>query len=156
MRRYIYETYLPQNRVDAVVLSERWASIEDLKLLVPALDWFRDRSVPVYVIGPVPEYTAPLPFLLALGIKWDDSRLAGRNRIAEMQELDEELSSRLQDKPGVRYASVWQAVCSQQTCAEYAGRSGSVPLLADVDHLTNEASVDVIRKLQQSGELPPP
>ena len=153
MRRYIYETYLPQNRVDAVVLSERWASIEDLKLLVPALDWFRDRSVPVYVIGPVPEYTAPLPFLLALGIKWDDARLAGRNRIAEMQELDEELSSRLQDKPGVRYASVWQAVCSQQTCAEYAGRSGSVPLLADVDHLTNEASVDVIRKLQQSGEL---
>ena len=156
MRRYIYETYLPQNSVDAVILSERWTSVEDLKLLEPALDWFRDRGIPVFVIGPVPEYTAPLPFLLALGIKWHDSGLAARNRIAEMQELDGELHNRLQDKPGVSYASVWQAVCSQHTCAEYAGGSDSVPLLADVDHLTNEASVDVIRKLRRSGELPPP
>jgi peptidoglycan/LPS O-acetylase OafA/YrhL len=156
MRRYIYETYLPQNRVDAVILSQRWTSIEDLKPLLPGLDWLRDRGIPVFVIGPVPEYTAPLPFLLALGIRWHDSGLASRNRIAEMQQLDGELSSRLHDKPGVTYASVWQAVCSQQACAEYAGRSEKVPLLADVDHLTNEASIDVIRKLQQSGKLPTP
>jgi peptidoglycan/LPS O-acetylase OafA/YrhL len=156
MRRYIYETYLPKNRVDAVILSERWTSIADLKPLQPGLDWLRDHGIPVFVIGPVPEYTAPLPFLLALGIRWHDSELASRNRIAEMQALDGELRSRLQDRPGVRYASVWQAVCSQQACAEYAGGSDKVPLLVDVDHLTNEASVDVIRKLQQSGELPPP
>jgi peptidoglycan/LPS O-acetylase OafA/YrhL len=156
MRRYIYQTYLPQNSVDAVILSERWTSIEDLKPLLPALDWLRDRGIPVFVIGPVPEYTAPLPFLLALGIKWKDSGLAGRNRVGEMQQLDGELRSRLQGRPGVTYASVWNAVCSQEACAEYASGSGSVPLLSDVDHLTNEASADVIRKLQQSGELPPP
>jgi peptidoglycan/LPS O-acetylase OafA/YrhL len=155
MRRYIYQTYLPQNSVDAVILSERWTSIEDLKPLLPALDWLRERGIPVFVIGPVPEYTAPLPFLLALGIKWNDSGLASRNRIDEMQQLDGELRSRLQGRPGVRYASVWNAVCSQRSCAEYATGSGRVPLLSDVDHLTNEASVDVIRTLQQSGELPP-
>jgi hypothetical protein len=156
MRRYIYQTYLPQNNVDAVILSERWTSIENLKPLLPALDWLRDRGIPVFVIGPVPEYTAPLPFLLALGIKWNDSWLASRNRIGEIQQLDGELRSHLQGRPGVRYASVWNAVCSQEACAEYATGSGRVPLLSDVDHLTNEASADVIRKLQQSGELPPP
>jgi peptidoglycan/LPS O-acetylase OafA/YrhL len=156
MRRYIYQTYLPTNNVDAVILSERWTSIEDLKPLQPGLDWLRDRGIPVFVMGPVPEYTAPLPFLLALGVKWNDSGLASRNRIDEMQRLDEELSSRLQGKPGIRYASVWNAVCSQQSCAEYASGAGRVPLLSDVDHLTNEASVDVIRKLLQSGQLPTP
>jgi hypothetical protein len=153
MRRFLYEEYLPIHPVDAVVLSVRWASYDDLVVLEPAIDWFRQRNIPVIVVGPIPEYTAPLPFLLALGEKWNDADLASRNRVVRLQALDQEFESALQGKTGVRYVSAWRVICPNGQCQVYTGNSGRTPLLADVDHLTNEGSLETIGKLKALGEL---
>jgi len=147
----MYEQYLPTHRIDAVILTQRWSSIEDATRLQPAIDWFRERATPVIVIGPVPEYTVPLPFLLALGLKWSDPALAGRNRIEEGAVLDQQLRIKLQ-QPDVQYASAWQVICPNGKCEEYANEN--IPLLSDVDHLTNPASINVVHALQAVGELP--
>jgi peptidoglycan/LPS O-acetylase OafA/YrhL len=151
MRRYIYEEFLSKNRVDGVVLSERWASCEDLHQMKSALHWFQNRGIPVTVVGPVPEYTAPLPYLLALGRKWGDPGLAGRNRVTGLRQLDQYLKKQLDNQVGITYASAWDAICDHSGCAEYADDRGMVPMLSDLDHLTKEGSVALAGKLKQAG-----
>ncbi len=153
MRKYIYGTYLPQNPVDAVLLSERWTSLHDVQRLEPALEWLQGHGIPVYIVGPVPEYNAPLPYLLALGLKRHDPGLASRNQVNELQRLDQEMQVRLAGRHGVTYASAWKAICSAK-CAEYADPNTKVPMLSDVDHLTDPASIKVVHTLLEKGELP--
>ena len=150
-RRFIYEDYLAQHHIDAVILTERWSNVDDLVSLQPAIDWFRQRAIPVIVVGPVPEYTVPLPYLLALGIKRNDLALANRNRVPKFEQLDQELRAGLENQEGVHYASAWNAVCPRDVCTQYA--APGVPMLADVDHLTSQGSIEVIHRLQQAGEL---
>ncbi|HEY4357874.1 MAG TPA: acyltransferase family protein [Acidobacteriaceae bacterium] len=154
MRRFMYESYLPINRVDAVILTERWTSSDDLKAMESALSFFQSRGTPVVVVGPVPEYTAPLPFLLALGLKWHDPELPGRNRVAHLETVDRQLRAELSGRPGITYASIWDALCTNESCMEYAGGSYEVPVLADVDHLSNQGSLDVVNRMKSAGELP--
>jgi peptidoglycan/LPS O-acetylase OafA/YrhL len=154
MRRYIYEDFLPENHLDGVILSQRWTSVQDLDRLESALGWFHQRQTPVIVVGPVPEYSAPLPFLLAQQIRWKNPDLADGARVSSLAEVDREIAARLKNRPGITYISAWQAICSQDSCQEYADGQHKVPLMADLDHLTNEGSLYLLEKLQRNGSWP--
>ena len=151
---YIYDTYLPAHPIDGVILTERWNSPDNLNGLAEALAWFRSHNIPVTIIGPVPEYTAPLPLLLALSAKWNDPTLAQRHRVTSSFTLDDQLRARVEAMPGVKYASAWKALCSQSDCAVYADRAAGVPMLIDDNHLSNGAAVYTVRRMQEMGELP--
>jgi peptidoglycan/LPS O-acetylase OafA/YrhL len=154
LRRYVYDDYLPAHHVDRVILTEKWNSAADFEALESALGWFSKRGIPVVVIGPGPEYTAPLPLLLALGLVWHDPTLAEGRLLRRMGELDREIDSEATGRPGLRYASVWRAVCPAGRCREYVDRTKGIPMLKDDNHLTDEGATFAVQRMQAAGEIP--
>jgi peptidoglycan/LPS O-acetylase OafA/YrhL len=151
-RRMIFQDFLPTHKIDGVILTERWGSLSDVDQLQSSIDWFRSRNTPVFVVGPVPEYSAPLPFLIAFGMKEQDESLANRNLSRSLQTLDQKISERLRGQPGVRYISAWKSLCASETCPSIL--EGNVPLLTDVDHLSDQASIYLAARMKQTHQLP--
>jgi len=54
----------------------------------------------------------------------------------------------------VHYVSIIDAECPKGECLRYADTSNRVPLMGDDNHLSNEGSVLVVRKLIMAGQLP--
>lgn len=153
LRRFVYDDYLPAHHVDSVILTENWNSAADFDALESALGWLHERGIPVLVIGPGPEYSAPLPFLLALGIVWHDPALAQGRLLRRMGELDREIDSKAAGRPGLRYASLWRAVCPAERCLEYADPAKGIPMLSDDNHLTIAGATLAVRRMQAAGEI---
>jgi peptidoglycan/LPS O-acetylase OafA/YrhL len=153
LRRFMYERYLPKHRVDMVILTEAWRTPADLEVLEPALVWFRANRIPVIVIGPGPEYSAALPLLLSLGERWHVPGLAAHRLIRKAGDLDRMLGSKLAARAGVRYASVWQALCSADRCQEYVDRERGIPTLLDHEHLSDEGAILAVRRMLSAGEF---
>ena len=105
------------------------------------MEWARAHGVAVVLFGPMPEYDAPLPLLLAYGVQWNRPRLAQEHRVANLAVLDEEMQGLAAGAWGVRYVSLYQAICPGGECEEYADAAGLVPLQFDGDHMTAAGSV---------------
>jgi peptidoglycan/LPS O-acetylase OafA/YrhL len=143
LRRFIFETYLPQHSVDGVIMTKKWAAEQDADKLESAIVWLKQHRIPVTLIGPVPEYDAPLPMLLALSIKRGDPGLAHRHLLSSFAELDRSLQTRAANWQ-VPYLSAWQAMCRDAHCDEYADPEQNIPALVDMDHLSNQEATNVV------------
>jgi peptidoglycan/LPS O-acetylase OafA/YrhL len=141
----VFNDFLVRQRVDRVLLSASWKD-EDLPGLARTLDVLRERGIDVVVLGPIVEYDRPLPRLLADEIRYDEPTLATTNRTAAIQGCDRELAALVAAK-GARYISVYDAVCPNGICWEYA--DDAVPLQFDAGHLTAEGSMKVALVISQ-------
>jgi hypothetical protein len=137
--------------VDGVILTERWTQSSDIDHIAPAIAWFKSRSIPVIAVGPVQEYDVPLPMLLAFAIKHHDASLPGRHLAPGFVQLDQRLQARMAEWQ-VPYLSPLQTLCPAGHCREYVGQ-GSVPTLADDNHLTNQASVQIAKEWAAGGHF---
>ena len=155
LRRYLYETYLPTHHVDKVILVQRWKSPDDLAQFQPVLQWFADRKIPVIVIGPVQEYAGPEPLLLVTGLKWGKPRYAATHQKGAAKAIDDGLRAELQGRPGIQYASLYNAICPNGVCQQYADPVHNIPMMIDDNHLSNVASLLMMQKMIQSGDLTP-
>jgi hypothetical protein len=151
MRQYVYESYLPNDRVDGIILTERWTQSSDIDHIAPAIAWFKSRGIPVIAVGPVQEYDVPLPMLLAFAIKDHDAALPERHIVPGFVKLDQELQARMAQWQ-VPYLSPLQTLCPAGHCREYVGQ-GSVPTLADDNHLTNQASLQIAKEWAAGGHF---
>jgi hypothetical protein len=107
----------------------------------------------VILFGPVPEYDTPLPRLEAYSIAWNQPNLATKHRVDGIEALDKQLQT-LASAWQVPYASIYQAICSQGNCAEYADSEHKVPLMFDKDHLSTAGSLLVVHRMIERGDLP--
>jgi hypothetical protein len=149
---YIFQTYLQSHMIQGLLLEARWKP-KDMAGLTETADWVKQHQVPVVVLGPVAEYDAPLPRLLAYSIAWNKPDLAKSHRLTTFAGLDAEMQSLARNKWHVPYVSLYQAICDGDSCIEYADGEHRVPLLRDGDHLTEEGSGLVVRRLISRGEL---
>jgi peptidoglycan/LPS O-acetylase OafA/YrhL len=150
MRRYVYESLLPRLQVDGVILTEDWLTGADLDRIEPAVHWLQDHKIPVIIVGPVQEYDAPLPMLLAFSIKRSQPTLPQSHLLSWVGVLDREL----QDKAAtwhVVYLSPWQESCGTGHCLQYADEQNDVPMLIDSNHLTNKGSEVLVRGWVEKG-----
>jgi peptidoglycan/LPS O-acetylase OafA/YrhL len=150
MRRYVYESLLPRLHVDGVILTEDWLTGADVERIEPAIHWFQDHKIPVIIVGPVQEYDAPLPMLLAFSIKRSQPTLPQSHLLSWVGVLDREL----QDKAAkwhVVYLSPWQVSCGTGHCLQYADEQNDVPMLIDSNHLTNKGSELLVRGWVERG-----
>jgi peptidoglycan/LPS O-acetylase OafA/YrhL len=150
MRRYVYESLLPRLHVDGVILTEDWLTRTDVERIEPAIHWLQDHKIPVIIVGPVQEYDAPLPMLLAFSIKRSQPTLPQSHVLSRVGVLDREL----QDKAAkwhVVYLSPWQESCGTGNCLQYADEQNDVPMLIDTNHLTNKGSELLVRGWVESG-----
>jgi hypothetical protein len=152
MMTFIFQSYLPSHSIRGLLLEKRWRP-QDLAELTATFEWAREHQVRVILFGPVPEYDTPLPRLEAYSIAWNQPNLATKHRVDGIEALDKQLQT-LASAWQVPYASIYQAICSQGNCAEYADSEHKVPLMFDKDHLSTAGSLLVVHRMIERGDLP--
>ncbi len=135
----VFARFLPAHRVDRILMVGRWNPADP-----PTIDrvaaWTGAHGIPLTLIGPVQDYDAPLPRLLAYGLLRRDPGLANGRRLAATAEVDAGLSRLARDRWHIPYISLVALFCPGGLCQTYADPARGIPLLLDDDHFTNEGS----------------
>ena len=143
LMRFVFDDFLANNRIDKVLLAASWKD-EDIPALSETLEMLMSRGLDVVVLGPIVEYDGALPRLLADEILRGSPSIARGMRTPGIAERDRALR-RMVTAKGATYLSVYDSVCRDGHCDEFA--EGDIPLQFDAGHLTAEGSVEVGRRL---------
>jgi peptidoglycan/LPS O-acetylase OafA/YrhL len=152
MMSYIFQQYLPTHPVQGVFVVGRWEK-KDLDPLTGLITWAKQHQLPVIVFGPVPEYDAPLPRLLAYSIAWTKPGLASQHLVDSTKLLDAEMQSMAASTWHVPYISLYREICATDGCLEYADSAHKIPLMGDTNHLSASGASFVVQRLVDKGEL---
>jgi hypothetical protein len=152
MMAYIFQQYLPAHPIQGVFLVGRWEQ-KNLHSLTELISWAKQHQVPVIVFGPVPEYDAPLPRLLAYSIAWNKPNLPSQHLVAGSKFLDAEMKQIATTTWHVPYISLYNEICGAHSCLEYADPAGKLPMMWDDNHLSAPGASFVVRRLIDKGEL---
>lgn len=143
LMQFVFDDFLVNHKVDRILLAASWKD-EDIAVLSGTLDTLKSRGLDVTVLGPIVEYDSALPRLLAGEILRNSPAIASAKRTPGIRERDRALS-RMVTAKGATYLSVYDTVCRDGRCDEFA--EGDIPLQFDAGHLTAEGSVEVGRRL---------
>ncbi|MFZ1086424.1 MAG: SGNH hydrolase domain-containing protein, partial [Terracidiphilus sp.] len=135
-----------------LMLEARWKP-GDMAALTETIEWAKLHQVQVTVFGPVAEYDAPLPRLLAYSIAWNIPNLASKHRLAYSAFMDAQMASLAVNTWHTSYLSLYKATCNRDGCLEYADSAQEIPLMRDGDHFTDYGSSLILKRLINSGEL---
>jgi peptidoglycan/LPS O-acetylase OafA/YrhL len=149
---YIFQSYLPTHPVQGVLLAARWEA-NDMGGLMDTIQWAKDHKVPVILVGPVQEYDAPLPRLLAYAKTLNKPELPGQHRSSEDRELDARLGNLALNVWHVPYISLYNAICVNNNCIEYSDAAHKTPLMFDLGHLNGPGSLLIVQRLRNQGKL---
>ncbi len=133
-----------RGRLDGVILAGRWTR-HQLPFLKRTIAFYRARSIPVTVIGPVLEYEARFPIALAKAIEIGDATYTDRLRRTGIMALDKQVRKAATDA-GASYYSVIDAECPMGRCAHVSPVDGA-PLHFDYGHVTQSGADYVLRDL---------
>lgn len=153
LMNFIYQSYLPSHRVQGLLISVRWRE-PDIAGLSETIAWAKEHQVPVVVFGPVPEYDEALPRLLAYAVAWNKPEMPVKHRSAYSAPLDAKLQQMAANTWHVPYVSLYQALCNQGDCTEFADSEHLEPMLFDEDHFSKEGALMAIHRVIEQGELP--
>ncbi|RTM05628.1 MAG: acyltransferase [Bradyrhizobiaceae bacterium] len=134
MLRAVLERWLPNNRVDVVVLAGRWNALQ-LPMIAPTLRKISEVAGKVILIGPAPEYTTILPRLLVSEQRSPNT--VARGLVTQRFALDKAMAEEVA-KTTADYISLIQLLCPQMACRTLA--SPGVPMEFDYGHFTEEGS----------------
>ena len=143
LMQFVFDDFLVNNKVDKVLLAASWKD-EDIPLLAGTLDTLRSRGLDVTVLGPIVEYDSALPRLLADQILHHSPSIASAMRTPGIRERDRAMSRMVKAK-GASYLSVYDSLCRNEHCDEFA--EGDIPMQFDAGHLTAKGSAEVGRRL---------
>ena len=143
LMRFVFDDFLVNNRVDKVLLAASWKD-EDIPVLSNTLETLMSRGLDVVVLGPIVEYDGALPRLLADEILRNSPSIASAMRTPGIAARDR-LLRRMVTARGATYLSVYDSVCRDGRCDEFA--EDDVPLQFDAGHLTAKGSLEVGRRL---------
>jgi len=152
MTNFIFQKYIPEHTIQALLVSYRWKP-NDLDGLASVVTWAKARGIRVVLFGPVAEYDAPLPRLLAYSIAWNRPDLAQQHLAPYSAAMDSQMRNLARNTWHVEYASLFRATCESDRCVEYADDKNETPMLKDQDHLTEEGSKFLVHRLSGLGEL---
>ena len=137
--------YLPKSHVKMVILGGHWTA-NDLDHLSSTIQYIKGLGITPIVFGPVVEYDAPLPRLLAISIRNSDPGLAQRHKLTSVRDLDRRMNALARDQWHVGYFSYFDALCANEQCREYV--SPGVPMQKDTTHLTGPGSIWIAEQIK--------
>jgi peptidoglycan/LPS O-acetylase OafA/YrhL len=149
---FIFQKYLPSHPIQALLVEARWYR-QNLDALAEIVSWSKAHGIRLVVFGPVAEYDAPLPRLLAYSIAWKNPNLVRQHRVGYSAVLDEEMRDLAENSWHVCYASIYKATCGGDRCIEYADEKNGIPLMRDEVHLSGEGSELLARRMLRLGSL---
>lgn len=147
---FIYFNYLPAHQVDALLIEAIWRK-EDLPLLPRTLDYAKAHAKTVVLFGPMVQYDAGLPRLMAVSLLNHDPNYPERHRLDFLEDLDRQMAALAREKHVV-YVSFFDMLCPGGRC-ETQNPNG-VPMLYDYGHLTTDGSTRVAAYLRDHNQLP--
>ncbi len=150
MISYILNDYLLKNRVDGLVIAAHWRP-DALPALSRSIVEIKKHDASVILIGPIFEYSAPLPRLLANDLLNRNPRNAEQHFNMFQKSLDAEMQRLASVQWHVRYVSLFQIFCAGRQCRTYA--SEYVPMQFDNAHLTQDGSILLAERLHDRGDL---
>ena len=143
MMHEMLHDYLPNHRLDGVILSALWEP-DDLAPLTATIAYLKPLVGKVTVFGPVPRYDEPLATLLAKSLQHDDLSTVRRHELPGVSELDSQMRELV--TPVASYVSTYEAMCPAGRCRLFAAQG--VPMQFDYHHLTKEGAELVMRRIQ--------
>jgi hypothetical protein len=146
MLDYAFRT-IPGLGPDLVLLSARWGR-DDLAGLDQTIDWLRSQGQQVMVSGPIVEYDAELPKLLALAARRDDPDLWKDHVVRRRLDVDRALAE-LARRKGVPYLSPMVVLCPNPSDCRVTTPAGT-SMQFDYGHLTTDGS-DYLAKAMLGG-----
>jgi peptidoglycan/LPS O-acetylase OafA/YrhL len=152
MMAYIFQQYLPAHPIQGVFLVGRWEQ-KNLDSLTKVISWAKQHQLPVIVFGPVPEYDAPLPRLLAYSIAWNKPSLPSQHLVTGPKLMDAEMQQISATTWHVPYISLYDEICDGHICLEYADPAHKIPMMGDDNHLSVPGASFVVRRLVDKGKL---
>ncbi len=150
LRHFLFDDYLPRHPGAVVLLAGRWQP-GDLDRLLETVHWLRARGLNPVVLGPATEYDAPLPRILANALRHHTPEIVAQYETASTRVLDGQMAAMLR-RDGTLYVSMYEDLCNAALCPSYA--SPGVPLMFDMDHLTEAGSVVFARAMRDRKQLP--
>ena len=148
----LYESYLPANKPNLVILAANW-QIYDLSRLSSSIAYLKNIGQHVVVVGPVMQYDSPLPRLLATEVSSNNLSLAASHRILSYDALDMQMQKMAADRWQVPYISYRDLFCPKGNCLQWG--APDIPLQSDTSHLTDAGSVVVAKRLRSADQLQP-
>ena len=146
LMNYIFKEWAPNHGavLDAVILSAKWQS-EDVSGVAKSIEWLSAHSIKPIVIGPSPEFTVPLPRLLAYSVAFKSPELVQKFVVKERFTLDRKFMS----DPDIssHYISLMSALCNVKQANGCTVTPGGTPLYFDRDHFTEEGAAFTLNLL---------
>ena len=140
LMRYAFEEIIPSGKYDKIIISARWR-LDDLPWLLRTLDHLENEVAKITVLGPIIEYTQPLPRILAHS-DFEDKLMRTR-KYEFIEEIDSEFENELKDR-SVKYISILNNICdSTGKCKTLVGNK---PIQFDYGHLTLEGSLTLLNR----------
>jgi hypothetical protein len=144
MTGFIYNDYLIRHPVDLVVISARWSD-DDVGPLAATVRQLKAHGQAVAIMGPTPEFTQPLPRLLAQRIQ-SPRKLDLQNFLYPgPRELDRKLAT-MAEREGAIYISLYDKLCPHAQCISTVDNA---PLYFDASHLTKVSSIFLAGQLTE-------
>lgn len=150
LMNFIFSEYLPQARLDGVILSAAWKDFE-MGQVGPTLDLFHQHGIPTIVLGPIMMYDKSLPELMVNGMLRNDPGYVARHRSGDQRRTDENLAL-VTAGHGATFISLQHLLCDSGSCPVH-GDDG-MPLQFDYGHLTAGGSISVARRLRAAEMIP--
>lgn len=130
-------------RVCTVVLAGRWFD-DDAGPLAETVRYLRARGATVVVVGPVVEYDADVPEVLAMAMQAGDPERIASLRLADRPALDRKLAP-IVVAAGGRYVSYFPLECPGGHCRLFTATGA--PLHMDHSHVTPELAQEMAERV---------
>lgn len=140
---WILDTFLPENKVDVIILAGRWLAGED-EILAGEIRKMVARGTQVIVIGPVVEYDGETPRLLADAMMRGDLARFDTKRVMERRDRDRAMAP-IVEAAGARWLSAWDVECPDGKCRVFDPDGG--PMHFDYGHVTLAAARLIVSRL---------
>lgn len=139
--RFVTEEFLPQNRMDVIIISGRWreGTVDRAYKTAEKLLAHADKII---IIGPNIEFASDFPRVLVAADVHKEPDLVDFYVSRAPQQVDQEFRSHNRTRPGVSYISYYETMC-RQGCPTFS--SSGDPLLFDENHLSLSAALDFVK-----------
>lgn len=149
MNRFVFDQYLPSHRISRVLISSRWRDESDISALSNTVQWLQARNIVATVIGPTPEFDAPLPIVLASAVNEGNPSEVEGHILQKSAVLNRRMAQAMKAIQA-SYIDAYSLLCPSQCTYTYK----QSPVMFDTGHLTVAGSDFLVRQFRAKNLLP--